>query len=55
MLERPLITQEAINKKHSAMLNKQKQDRPLNNKNMGNKEMLLNKKRKNMWRKPDSK
>jgi len=55
MLERPLITQEAINKKHSAMINKQKQDRPLNNKNMGNKEMLLNKKRKNMWRKPDSK
>ena len=55
MLKRPLITQEAINKKHSAMLNKQKQDRPLNNKNMGNKEMLLNKKRKNMWRKPDSK
>lgn len=55
MLERPLITQEAINKKHSAMINQQKQDRPFNNKNMRNKEMLLNKKRKNMRRKPDSK
>ena len=55
MLKRPLITQEAINKKHSAMINQQKQDRPLNNKNMRNKEMLLNKKRKNMRRKPDSK
>jgi hypothetical protein len=55
MLKRPLITQEAINKKHSAMINQQKQDRPFNNKNMRNKEMLLNKKRKNMRRKPDSK
>ena len=55
MLKRPLITQEAINKKHSAMISQQKQDRPLNNKNMRNKEMLLNKKRKNMRRKPDSK
>ena len=55
MLERPLITQEAINKKHSAMISQQKQDRPFNNKNMRNKEMLLNKKRKNMRRKPDSK
>jgi hypothetical protein len=55
MLKRPLITQEAINKKHSAMINQQKQDRPFNNKNMLNKEMLLNKKRKNMRRKPDSK
>jgi hypothetical protein len=60
MLKRPVITQEAINKKHSAMINQQKQDRPLNNKNMRNKnmrnkEMLLNKKRKNMRRKPDSK
>ena len=55
MLKRPLITQEAINKKHSAMINQQKQDRPLNNKNMRKKEMLLNKKRKNMRRKPDSK
>ena len=55
MLKRPLITQEAINKKHSAMISQQKQDRPLNNKNMRKKEMLLNKKRKNMWRKPDSK
>lgn len=55
MLERPLITQEAINKKHSAMISQQKQDRPLNNKNMRKKEMLLNKKRKNMRRKPDSK
>ena len=55
MLKRPLITQEAINKKHSAMISQQKQDRPLNNKNMRKKEMLLNKKRKNMRRKPDSK
>ena len=55
MLKRPVITQEAINKKHSAMINQQKQDRPLNNKNMRKKEMLLNKKRKNMRRKPDSK
>ena len=55
MLKRPLITQEAINKKHSAMISQQKQDRSLNNKNMRKKEMLLNKKRKNMRRKPDSK
>ena len=55
MLKRPLITQEAINKKHSAMISQQKQDRPLNNKNMRKKEMLLNKKRKNMRKKPDSK
>jgi hypothetical protein len=55
MLKRPLITQEAINKKHSAMIIQQKQDRSLNNKNMRKKEMLLNKKRKNMRRKPDSK
>jgi hypothetical protein len=55
MLKRPLITQEAINKKHSAMISQQKQDSPLNNKNMRKKEMLLNKKRKNMRRKPDSK
>lgn len=55
MLKRPLITQEAINKKHSAMISQQKQHRPLNNKNMRKKEMLLNKKRKNMRRKSDSK
>ena len=55
MLKRPLIAQEAINKKHSAMISQQKQDRPLNNKNMRKKEMLLNKKRKNMRRKQDSK
>ena len=55
MLKRPVITQEAINKKHSAMISQQKQDRPLNNKNMRKKEMLLNKKRKNMRKKPDSK
>ena len=55
MLKRPLITQEAINKKHSAMISQQKQDSPHNNKNMRKKEMLLNKKRKNMRRKPDSK
>lgn len=55
MLKRPLITQEAINKKHSAMISQQKQDRPLNNKNMRKKEMPLNKKRKNMQKKPDSK
>jgi hypothetical protein len=55
MLKRPLITQEAINKKHSAMIIQKKQDRSLNNKNMRKKEMLLNKKRKNMRRKPDSK
>ena len=55
MLKRPVITQEAINKKHSAMISQQKKDRPLNNKNMRKKEMPLNKKRKNMRRKPDSK
>jgi hypothetical protein len=55
MLKRPVITQEAINKKHSAMISQQKQDRPLNNKNMRKKEMPLNKKRKNMQKKPDSK
>jgi hypothetical protein len=55
MLKRPLLTQEEINEKHRAMINQQKKDRPFKNKNMRKKEMMLNKKRKNMRRKQDSK